>query len=289
MTLKSKEKGQIIFVVITLFVLFLLFKQGGFLGAFITQCDNNEPISITEYNYYFTNMSEGITALGTITVADESYITYTYNGMLGNFDLIDMYNISCSDFLINYKAEHNESQFISLDQRQVLTTSSGFMWCNYPNTIGLRAVNITTISDYYDEFIVCTTTEVDDNISTIINDTVIDSIYVQDNATCISMRGELIDGVCTCCDGSLLETGNICADPEDCDDSYTPSSSTITTTVVSTTNDTIKQTEADGDEYTSQQIFMALGVLVLAFIFYYFLFEKGPDKGLIQRKRRGKK
>lgn len=288
---KLKKGDNQLLIVIGIILFIVLFGKSDFLGALVTTCENLEPPSI---NGYFTSIQE----MGGLVTYDSVY-NIVYNGnetglqkyrsesKMGDINLIDTENIGCDKVLFSLYTKDNTSQYVSFDKRQVLIIQDKFMWCNYNNNVLLESTSSMSIFHYLGEYIVCITEEVADNFSI-------------GESECVTLRGTYENGQCVCIDGTLLEIGNICPDPEEYyidiptdEESREETGEGYITPPTQTTPSTpssfsIDQSTGD-DSARNKEIYMMsiIAILILGYAAYHF-FEKGPDKGLIRKKRRRK-
>ena len=281
---KKKENANTILIVIGIILVVLFLGKEQFMGAFITQCDNIEPDSITQYQDVIEELNGTMLSADSYTLQQETgprtLFVYDSSSNLGEIEIIDLQDIVCSNFLQIVNQLDNNSQFIVVNQRQSLITSEGIIWCNYNNNIALRTQDIATISTYYDKFEVCITQEFNES------EGLPTTVWVTDATECASLRGNITEGICTCSDGSKLEVGDICPDPEGDDTGGRAETGTTTSTTTSNEEETITQPPAPTEpEDRKSLIFTISGLALILFAAYWFL-EKGPDKGLIKRKRK---
>ena len=222
-------KTKTIWIIIGLIAVIFLITKFDFLGSVMTSCENNEPVTMLEY--------EAATAMMNGTFSEPqlfnliqgngsiSFPKRTSNTKLGEYEYIDTTGtISCEDLLELIKIEDNTTTFTTLSKRTVLLTSTSVMWCNNEGTITLKS-SITGFSNYFAEYETCT------------------EIVVEDLPP--------------------LPTNNY-AKP-------------ITT-------EPIKQTETTPTQKTQNPLWFVLAGIT-ALILIYVIFEKGPKKGLIRKRR----
>lgn len=125
--------------------------------------------------------------------------------------------------------------------------------------------------NYFQE---CTTTEVPD--------------YIDNEVDCNNANGEWDNTGCYCGGSSTkLEIGEECEITETIEEEPSTASSTPTSTVTSSTGSTETSSSRFADMSSTQKWAIA-GIAVLVIFLIYWQFEKGPQKGLI-KKRKGRR
>ncbi len=286
--MKMAKKNDIQWWVwVGLIALVFLITKTGFIGTLVTTCDNIEPTSLSEYQIAITNMSGTIAASqNQFTLNGDIYSTFTATTLpLGTFDLIEPgVNKSCSQVLADVAAGSNSSIYTSINSKQVLINEVDAFWCNYNNNMVLRADSTATITAYFNRFEVCISEEIED---------VSDYVYNGSADACRALGGDWSsDNTCLCGD-ELLLTNETCDDSREDTGSYATGGEGLYTSTpgqiegkVSTPTTTTTNRE---EGFTDQQKYAGFGAIILVIFLMYWLFEKGPDKGLIKKKRRGRK
>lgn len=260
----AKEKISQWWIVSGIILFILLIGKSTFFGTLFTACENIEPESIAEFQAAVDALGGTLDNTEPFTITQpeglKAFDTYAVNSPIGSIYLIDTADMLCNDFLMAVNEElGNLSAWTTIEQRQVLTTSQGEMWCNYRNNVALIASE-AAIPLYVSQFEICTVTEVKD--------------YVTDEGICMQSNGEFINGECICEDGIKLEIGNVC--PEEQPRQITQATPTPT---ASPSAVQIPKAAATTD------IYIKMAIILAVFLFTaYWLFEKGPKKGFIRRK-----
>lgn len=147
--------------------LFLVW-QGGFLGALITQCDNNEYETAQRLELFYTSNNHTIIdsadAVDTLNSTGQA-VTLTKREVNNNINIIDAENESCTLLLANMKSTQINSTWVAIDASKgedVLKTLTSFFWCSETDNYMLESTNASMYNTYFDAFTVCEQVEVPD-------------------------------------------------------------------------------------------------------------------------------
>jgi hypothetical protein len=258
----ANDKHQI-WVILGIALLVIFAGKNYFIGSLVTTCENNELSSIEA----FRESIEGIN--GTVDQIDpfamqttiiEEFQAYKTESSLGRFDIISPGDYSCQQFLARVDAYVNGTSYFSLDRTQILIVDDSYMWCNRMDNFVLRTGSTITFSNYREFYITCVEEEVQGPI------------------------GE--DSVDT---SSEDDADDIGADTP----SYLPDAVREAGETNQTTNNTAAPippiTITETDLYSTEEKIAYAGIVALIVFMIYWFFEKGPDKGLFQKKRRKRK
>ncbi len=268
-----KKDNNIILIIIGIVALFFLFGKSDFMGSVFTTCENIEPITIIEYNDVLLEL-EGIVITNDnydliFNITTFSYPKYSATSNFGDFTLVETNEFVCSQFLSLVNDRDNESEYITLNKRDVLMSDNQYYWCNNANNIMIIANDITILSNYYAHFEICETFET------------LDELNIASEVECLSANGQWSNNQCLCSDGTELEAGQVCQQTT----TQTSSSETTATTTGSSSQSSITTGSSSDDEFDKNRMltFIILGIALIGT--YYFFFEKGPNKGLFKKKR----
>lgn len=271
-TFKKKDNG--IWIVLGLIAVVLLITQTDFLGSLVTTCENNEPISLTEYESYATDINGTYTDVDLIysdSVGDYVALTRTQiiSPEIGTFEILNIQNLtSCADYLDTMlntytpEAAANATgaaivENLRLSGRDVMKFTQPvtppfnerYYWCNNEDNIPVMSYDLAAYARYFEVFEQCTTQEV--------NPTENESIVIEtDKAT----------GTTT------FKTQQTNQDPcasLQCPDGYECSSAGG----IAACNE-IPQNSSNKNRTAT-----IIGGLAILFAVYWF-FEKGPKKGI---------
>jgi len=265
-----KKKDKKVLIIIGIIALFLFLGKTGFLESVVTTCYNNEPNSVNEFRDSISEINGSFYNAGVFSLIQEDseilFSQFTAVSSLGTFNIINTSDWECDDLLYVMNQQDNTTSYVVLNQKQVLLNSDELKWCNNNNNFLISADSVSELSAYDDHYIECTSVFIDD--------------FEVEKAAC-----EATDGVWT---GT-----NTCECPEDYDYDgengciYVGSGSSSTTT--STTTDSSKTTTSTQQESKYDRRFFLSVIAVLGIVFaLYWMFEKGPNKGFIRKRRRKK-
>ncbi len=154
------------------------------------------------------------------------------------------------------------AEYVLIQQRQVLKTEAGYLWCSYNQNFALLTEQTQTIINYYDEYATCERTR---------------QQLIKDSNTCHEANGEWINGACYCGVNKMRE-GQTCniddvgepdpSQPIQLEPGIEEPTTNLITSRLTTTNTTI-----------------IVALVLLLLVALYWKFEKGPRKGLIQKNR----
>lgn len=219
-------------VLIGIFLFTLYITKNQFLGALLTTCENTEPGSLEEWQASLSILhgSAVITDPYSLSLGSETvYLPrYLVESDIGQFEIVVVEGISCSDVLAIESAQDESTESFSVDGKTVINPSKGTLWCNEQNNLLYITQDKTVVSEFVDFFTVCTTVETDDE---------------------------------------------------------EPSASSSTTAATSTPTPTaeIVTTEPTKD-HDLQYVLLILAVEAAGIA--YFIFEAGPNKGLIRKRKK---
>lgn len=247
MNFGSVDERNKVFIALGLILLGLFLTQTDFLGSFITDCENTEPISFEDYKTQllliggWTSMTADYTYTGiNLERRDASATT------IGKFQIIDPEQ-SCNAFLAEVDNRIEGTGYTTINQRPALVTPHGILWCNFENNVAMLATTSDVIVSYYAQFEVCTTAA----------GTVAD---VQDTPdTVIDPLDEIPEE----------EEGRQDTDTQ------TPANN-------NQQNNTVVMEE---EESISPIMLLALGIAGGILFAVYWKFERGPNKGFVRKKR----
>ena len=251
---KKENKMWILFGIIAFFI---LIGRIGFLGSLITTCDNFEPLGISEYIEEFDKFNETIVSAGLENISFSYNLTqYSVDSHIGLLYILETpENISCSQVFNVVQQDLNTSNYFKIDTKNIMQTDSAFYWCNKDNSMILKSLDLTTISNYYDLFENCTTIDTEALIS--------------NEDDCIVANGIWNNTKCVCPDGSNPTISDVCEVV------------TITTSTTSTSGTTLSSSSNDLiSENTSKKTIIVIGAIVgLFLLFYYSDKQKEKTKG----------
>jgi hypothetical protein len=170
----TKFKKDNIWVIFGIIALVVLIGRTGFIGTFITTCENNEPADINGYSDSISSLNGSFSQTEQIPVeigVNNTVILQEYHSesTIGSLDMVGCAELECDDVLDIFKLTKNGS-YVTLNGKNVLSVNSGdreFYWCNKGNTVLLNTGSIETFSNYWSQYEVCTTEEVieDENVT----------------------------------------------------------------------------------------------------------------------------
>jgi len=268
---KDGLNPNFILVALGLALLFMFLGKTYFIGSLVTTCENYEPNTLADYKASIEAMNGSVETVA--SEAEQRFVNSTYvvhkaTGPLGTFNIINTEG-PCSTFLASVDQAENDTSYVLINKFQVLLIERGFLWCNYANNYALLAESSTTLNNYYSEYEACSTETVDD-----IPVSVPDS-----NETGTD-------------DDSDDDTSGGTSSDDDRETTPTPGEDSNSTNTTNTTNTNFNTgttntgASADTEDRKFDIQLSYAGIIALALFLLYWMFEKGPDKGLIKKKRR---
>ena len=252
---KSKTNYPII-IIVGIVLLVLLFNSDFFMGALQVTCRNTEKGSIPELSTYLVGVNSTLPTSMDYDLNGSMITRYRVNnGLLDGLEVIN--TSTCSDALFVLFNENNATYTV-LNSRQILIFDTNYHWCSNNNVYMLRSDNIRLLSNYHDEFSVCSFIEVPD--------------YILSSDECYVADGEWDSGYCWCDNNKMLIN------------------TTCEVTIIPPDNDILPidpvPPRLEPVNNTKKYIIIGLFIILAGVLFWQF--ELGPDKGFI-RKRGGKR
>ena len=251
------NKDNKLWILFGVIAFIILIGRTGFLGSFITTCDNFEPLGISGYIEEFDKFNETVVSAGLENISFSYNLTqYSVDSHIGFLYILETpENISCSQVFDVVQQDLNTSNYFKIDTKTILQTDSAFYWCNKDNSMILKSLDLTTISNYYDLFENCTTIDTEALIS--------------NEDDCVAADGIWNNTECVCPDDSNPTINEVCAIVE----TTTSTNLTSGTTLSSGSNSLIS-------EDASKKTIIVIGAIVgLFLLFYYSDKQKEKTKG----------
>jgi hypothetical protein len=267
-TSKMANKDINWWVVIGVVALILLIGKFQFTGILATFCENTEPKSISEFQTTVSGLNGTIQQVTpTLTImqngSNMAFQQYSIKAPFGELQVFPTEGYSCSSILAIVDKQLENTSYVIINERQVLLIPYGLLFCNYANNLALLAPATNDLSNYMQSFTVCESREVAN----------VTSNYVEVESECIRLNGIWKNSTCICEDGDRLPLNSVCEE-----------TSTVTTSGSTVTQPTTP-TETRETTATNQWLYIAGGIIIVLVIAYW-VFEKGPEKGLIKRRKR---
>jgi len=163
MAKKNKINPMIILGIIAAF---LLIAQIGFLGSFITTCDNIEPASLMDLQEKVINnvgaMNLNSAKLEYVNNDNQTIFLDIYDVTAGFGEAQIMQTIESCKNTLSLLSLQNRSE-LNLGGKSITTTINNDFWfCNKNDNLLIKTTEIETISNYYAAFEICYEEEVID-------------------------------------------------------------------------------------------------------------------------------
>jgi hypothetical protein len=263
---KHQNLNKQLLVLIGLLVLLFFLGKTGFLGSLVTTCENTELTTIDGYISYLGPLNgtyTNITTSESMAWINENAtnITFGYgNGAIidipstGSYTILPILNGTCTNVLNFIKTNKNSSLWsaVKLDERNVMTFSNVYAWCSKNDQILLTASDINAFSNFVQKFEICKAQEIVANIN--------ESIVITKTTSSVVFSKQP-----TYRDPCL---GIKCPDLYKC----------------VAQGDTATCTDNGATEKSKTELTNTLMIVIGIIIgIVYFIYEKGPDKGIFQK------
>lgn len=260
-------------VVIGILALVLLIGKFKFAGILATFCENTEPASISEYQSTIASLNGTIKSVTpTITIQQDgsnvAFLQYSIKAPFGDLEAFPTDPYPCNSVLAIVDKQLDNTSFVVINERQALLAPMGILFCNYANNVLLLTPSTSGLSIYLETFSVCESKETNN----------VTSPYVEVQSECERLNGIWINSTCLCENGDRLQLNRACPETVRSGQSSTSGSSLSSTPVNATT-----VVNADPQYPSTQTIYILAGIAIVLFIIYW-VFERGPDKGLIKER-----